>query len=215
MSTILAVLNPRDITECMWSLKRLPVRKVWLRRMTETQIAQEWPGVVSEARERGHTHLSVISDDTIVPRPSWEALRRNLADDVCVTGWCNLQLHADSRVNLSNEPLPTYLPEVASYDFPTAWDVLAGPKLRESFFTGMCLTTMPLELWDRFPFMVYPPGFASDYHLSYRLQAAKVPIRCVRGAFVKHVKGTFNAPDNTPGRQLLIGTEPPEIAWDD
>lgn len=199
----------------MWSLKRLPCSKVWLRRMTETQIVQEWPGVIEGAKKRGHTHLSVISDDTIVPRASWQAIQRNLADGACTTGWCNLQLHADARVNLSDTPLPTYRPEVASYDFPTAWDVLTGPQIRPTFFTGMCLTTMPLDLWDDFPFMVYPPGFASDYHLSYRLQSARIPIRCVRGAFVKHVKSTFNTTDPTDGRQLLIGTEPPETLWDD
>ena len=214
MKPLLAVLNPRNIPECIDSLEALPVDKVWIKRMTEAQIAAEWPRITTEARERGYTHLSVISDDTIVPQGSWNAIVQNAPADIPVTGWCNLQLHADSRVNLSDSPLQTVRPEIVSYDFPTAWDVLAGPELRPTFFTGMCLTTMPLKLWEDFPFMVYPPGFASDYHLSWRLQAADIPIRCVRRAFVKHVKSTFNTTDRTEGRELLIGKEPAKVVWD-
>lgn len=206
---LLAVLNPRDITASIENIAQLPVDKLWISRMTETRVTERWPDILELAAE--YTHLSVISDDTIIPRDSWDALTRHLADTP-VTGWCNLQEHADSRVNLSDTPLTSSEPHDGAYTFPTAWDVLAGPETRRTYFTGMCLTTMPVPMWHTHPFHAYGhPGHASDYHLSYRLQQANVPVLAVRPAFVKHLKATWNTTDRTAGRELLIGREPEEL----
>lgn len=213
---VVAVLNPRNIPECMDSFRALPVDKVWVRRYTEPQLADLWPHLLEEAARRGYTHLSAISDDTIAPPRAWQAILENIDAAPCVTGWCNLQTHGDSRANITDSPLVDRVPSIASYDFPTAWDVLTGPALRPTWFSGMSFTTMRVETWQRFLFRPYmPSGCASDYNLSLQLQDAGLGIVCARDAFIQHVKATFNAHDATKGRELLNGREPSEVRWED
>jgi len=214
MRVVLAILNPRAIRECMESLQAIPTDKVWVERFTEPQLEDIWPGLVGEAKQRGYTHMSVQCDDTITPVESWRALTRNVEAAPVVTGWCNLQTHGDSRANVSDEPLGTSGPREENYAFPTAWDVLTGPHLRRTYFAGLCLTTMSVEMWAKYPLAPCAGGYGTDYHLACRLQTDDVKILCVRQAFAQHVKDAFSAPDHTPGRELLIGMQPARIRWE-
>lgn len=212
----LVVLNARRIPEV---LERLAELNQWLpvlllQGMTERRIAERWPEVTHGAAERGLTHLSVISDDALPTEAAVRAVVKVARGHDVVTGWCNLD-QTKSLVNLSDSPLADEVPQADSYDFPTAWDVLTGPAQRRTFFAGLCLTTMSLALWRRFPMGCYgDPGYAGDYFLSKRLQDAEIPIVAARDGFCHHLKATWNTHDHTPGRELHIGPGHPErLIW--
>jgi hypothetical protein len=135
---------------------------------------------------------------------------------VVVTGWCNLDASSD-LVNLSVEPLAASEPAASTYSFPTrAWVEQHPEPVVRSYFAGHCLSFMERALWERFPWQCYggAPGYASDLHVSWRLQEAGVPIMAARDGFVRHVKERWNYVDTTPGRELLIGKEPSGVVWD-
>ena len=216
MRPALVVLNARRIPAVLSALEELeqwlPI--VRLQGMTEHRISERWPEVIAGADKLEYTHLSVISDDAIPTHRAVHAVLQAARLHPVVTGWCNLD-HTKSLVNLSDTPLTDATPAPHSYRFPTAWDVLAGPPIRPTFFAGLCLTTMSLGLWHRFPYGCYgEPGYAGDYSLSKRLGDAAVPIVAARDGFCHHLKAVWNTHDHTPGRELHIGDGHPErIVW--
>lgn len=211
----LVIMNPRNIPAAMEAFAALRVDEVcWLSRMTEARIQARWHEVMEEAHSRGVTHMSVISDDTVVTQAALDAvLDASHHFDGFATGWCNLQEHDDARVNLSDARLTDATPGSSSYAFPTVWDVLERPMLFQTFFTGMCLTTASIWHWGRFPFIAYEGSYASDYHLSYRLGQAEVDIAAVKPGYVRHLKSTWNQQDQTPEKRILVGIEPESIQW--
>lgn len=210
MNPLLVVLNPRRIPEAMDALNALDVPQARMQGMTERQVANHWGELTEGAHRRGFTHMVVTSDDVIVTQHAFAAVTRAAQYGVA-TGWCNLD-ETDVRVNLSDTPLATRCPAAESYTFPTVYDVLSGPFLRRTYFTGMCLTTMRLSVWEQFPFDPFDtPGYASDYNLSWMLQAEEIPVTAVKDGFVKHLKKTWNEVDRTKGREF-VPTEP-RIVW--
>lgn len=210
---LLLVLNPRRITRCIDAIAALPIDKAWLQNYTEHELCAVVPRVLAES---DHDLIGVISDDAA---PTPDALERVLSiaePGTVVTGYCRLDEESD-LVNLSTEPLPDPEPTVGAYTFPTVADMeaAAGDRFR-TWFAGHCLTFMWRDDWHRFPWMVFgdPPGCASDFMLSWRLQEAGVPIYAHSAAYVEHVKRNFNALDDTPGRELLIGREPAGVKWE-
>lgn len=211
---LLIILNPRRITQCMDAFAALHVDKAYVRNYTEAQIAHTaWRDVMERAPWADP--ISVVSDDTIVTQKALSTVLALQAThpNLCVTGWCPLAT-GHHLCNLSCNRLPKGPPEAGSYDFLTCDDARAErPGLISSSFTGMALTTMSRELWERFPFGVYGPmgkGFSSDYHLSYRLQDS-ISIVSHRDAEINHVKATWNTLDRTPGRELMVGREPSQV----
>lgn len=80
----------------------------------------------------------------------------------------------------------------------------------------MSLTGMSRDMWRRFPLGVYTNGsvgWASDYHLSYRLGQAGIPIVAARAAYVDHVKERWQRHDRSHEKRLLVGEIPAEIVW--
>lgn len=210
MKPLLVVLNPRRIPQVIEALNHLDIPQARLQGMTERGVANNWREVTSEARGKGFTHLCVVSDDVIVTRHALASVLKAAAHGVA-TGWCNLD-EGDVRVNLSDTPLKHRVPRESSYEFPTVYDVLTGPHLRRTYFTGMCLTTMRVSEWEQYPFDPYDtPGYASDYNLSWMLQADEIPVHAPRDGFVKHLKKTWNEPDRTEGRELVMDGE--RIVW--
>jgi hypothetical protein len=208
------VLHPRRIPECVAAISSLPIDKVWLERYTESELVDVIPRVLAEC---DHDLVGVLSDDTAPTADALDAVLRIAAEDRCVTGWCTLDEFSD-QVSLSSEPLASSVPTAETYSFPTRDWVEAHATLEvRSYFAGHCLTFMPRGLWQRFPWECHggPPGFASDLMLSWRLQEAGVPIIAARDAYVRHVKARWNYVDDTPGRELLIGTEPSGVRWDE
>lgn len=204
---LLLVLNPRRILECMQALEELPIRRLWIRNLTETQIEERWQTVMELAE--GHDRLLICSDDAI-PRPHALAAVLELLDEghPVVTGYSNLDAR-DLRVNLDRAPLQHGNPTIESHDFYRLGEVLSWPsKVVPTTLCGFSLTGMSYELWQRFPFQA---EYGSDTNLSFRLDGAGIPIVGARDAFLWHVKENWNMRDEDPRKRFLIGEEPPLI----
>lgn len=216
MKPLLAILNPREIPEFEQSLELLPVPTVRLRGYTERELADGvWAYVVNEAARRGYTHISLISDDLIVPPDSLELILSyaSMWPERVTTGWANVD-EENQDAGITYRPLKDPEPTATSYPFPTWRDVLAGPAVQQTYFTGFVATTCTVEMWERYPYRVYGEGWAADYHMSRRLHADGVRIDCLRGAFCLHLKENRGRPTTRPERKLLIGLMKREVVWD-
>ena len=213
MSDLLVILNPRDIPECMSALRDLEIDKLWIRRLTESQIADNWPEILRRAA--GYDRLILQSDDGIVRPHALQAVRDAMDDHPVVTGYSNLSV-TDYRVNLSKEPIDEDHPHPDAYTFYTLTEIMESQQpLIPTYVVGFALTGMPYEMWERYPFEVFNdyPGNASDYMLSRRLQQDSVPMLAHRDAFVWHGKQVWNTGDTANHRRLLLHEEP-EVVLD-
>lgn len=185
----LVVLNLRNIPQCMEAFHDLPIRKLFVRNWTERQIADNWDVILGRC---GTGNVLVVSDDALVSRRALESVLGLLEAHPVATGWCPLSEGHD-LANLASNELAEGPPNQGHYEFLRC-DEVKG--LVRTSFAGMCLTGMSRELWGRFPFDAYGvPGFASDYHLSYRLQEAGVPVVSHEDAGCGHVKAVWNKRD--------------------
>lgn len=217
MKPALVILNPRRIKEFEASLKRLDIDTIRLRGYTEPEIANGiWTRMVDGARHRHYTHLSIISDDCIIPPHTLENVLDHAKShpDRITTGWCNLDLELHG-VNLCDQPIKDDFPVVESYSFPSWHDVMLGPEVRRTYFAGFSCTTATIQMWSRYSYRTYGAGFAADYAFSRQLQLANVRIDALRDAYCFHIKHRVNKIDKTPGRELLIGEVKPAIVWPD
>lgn len=213
---MLAVLNPREIPEFEESIGALPIATVRLRGYTEREISDGvWEYVLDQATARGFTHLSLISDDLVVPARSLDLILEHAFahPDRVTTGWANVdETHHDAGITY--QPLKDPEPTATSYRFPTWREVLMGPQVQETFFTGFVATTCTIGMWRRYPYELYGEGWAADYSMSRRLHADGVRIDCLRDAFCLHLKENRGAPNTRAERKLLIGKMRREVRWD-
>jgi hypothetical protein len=213
---LLAILNPREIPEFEDSIGALPIATVRLRGYTEREISDGvWEYVLDQATAKGFTHLSLISDDLIVPARSLDLILEHAFanPDRVTTGWANVDEHHHDA-GITYQPLTDPEPTATSYRFPTWRDVLMGPEIQETFFTGFVATTCTIEMWRRYPYELYGEGWAADYSMSRRLHADGVRIDCLRDAFCLHLKENRGAPTMRPERKLLIGKMRREVRFD-
>lgn len=210
MRELLMILNPRQIDECVAAFQQLDIDRLWIRRMTEADIAARWDEIM-ELTE-GYDRLYMAGDDSIVRQHALDAVRRLLDQGHPVaTGYSNLSVQ-DFRVNLCNVPL-TAEPD-PGLELMTLADVLAHPAPAiPTTLLGYCVTGMAREMWLRYPFMVWWLG-QSDFHLSKRLEHDQIPIVAAREAFVWHMKQVWNFSDTDPRYRILVGHEPPELVMD-
>lgn len=217
MKPVLAVLNVRRIPQVLLALEALPIDKVLIRGYTERQIADHvWTEqVMPQVKARGFTHLSIISDDAVVPPHSLQLVLEHAGQhpDRVTTAWCNQDM-TDDRVALSTQPLTDETPRPSSYTLPTWRDVLMGREVQPTYFSGFCLTTCTTEMWDRYPYQAYgTEGFAADYNMSQRLHQDGVPIDVLRDAFVLHLRENRGGSPSHPERQVLVGQMKPDVQW--
>ncbi len=154
-----------------------------------------------------YSHYLIVSDDGVVSPRALGAVCVLLDHHPVVTGWSNLDC-IEAKVNLQRTPLPREIPDgLDVWDLYHFAEVLGHPdEAIPTYFGGMCLTGMSRSMWQRFPFGCYgTPGGGSDYHLSWRLQQASVPIVAARDGFVFHLKERWGQFDAQPDRQCLIG----------
>lgn len=204
MRDALIILNPRRIRPCIDAITALPVDRLWIRNMSEPQIAKEWGSVLDQLA--GYDRALIVSDDT-VPHPSALAHVRGLLDAGCpvATGYSNLA-ETDLRVNLCPLPAPDTTVHM------TLGQVQTWPRERvPTSFAGFSLTGMSVELWRKYPYRTMPGGWGADENLCHRLAKDSVPVVAHRSALVWHVKAEWSKVDRTPGRQLLVGVEPARI----
>lgn len=215
MKPLLAILNPRRIHECLDSYELLTTPRAYLTGYTEHEIqTTAWPQLITGARERGHTHMLIVSDDTVVTQRAVDHVLALLDDGhPAATGYCNLDA-IDSRVNLALEPIADK-PATDAFEMPRLAAVLAGPDTFQTYFAGLALTGMSLDMWDRYPFQVWgrPPGCCSDFMLCHRLQNDGVPITAHREAFIYHLKERWNYLDVETRKRLLIGEVEPAVTF--
>ena len=213
---LLAILNPREIPEFEDSVQALPIATVRLRGYTEREISDGvWDYVLDQATAKGFTHLSLISDDLVVPARSLDLILEHAFanPDRVTTGWANVdEEHQDAGITY--RPLTDPEPTATSYAFPTWREVLIGPEVQEVFFTGFVATTCTIEMWRRYPYQLYGEGWAADYSMSRRLHADGVRIDCLRDAFCLHLKENRGRPTTKPERKLLVGKMKREVRWD-
>jgi len=213
MRDLLLVMNPRQIDVCLDSYTPLRIDKLYIRRMTEKQIAEHWHEVMAAAD--GYDRMLIISDDGIVHQHALDAVIRLLDDGHPVaTGYSNLSA-TDYRVNLCRAPLGPF-PHPDHYDLYTLKEVMEHPEPElKSWLAGFCLTGMTYQMWERFPYIVYPDyGAQSDFMMSKTLEENDVPITAAREGFVFHVKDVWNLHDTDPRKKSYVGIEPPELVWD-
>lgn len=202
VKTALIILNPRHVQRFEESLSQLPGPRIRLSGYTEAEIARgPWDDALRAAKDAGVTHLMATSDDLIIPPSTYDTLTTlsHYRPTQVLTGWANMD-EKSSLAGLSDSPLTEPKPSLTAYDFPTWRDVLMGPAIRRTYFTGFVGTIMPLELWERYPFHAYtkdgdtstdetsPVAWSSDYHMSRRLYADGVEIYAHRSAFCLHLK---------------------------
>lgn len=216
MSAALILLKPRSIKASEDAIAELDLPVIELVGYTEAQLA----GGIFKAALELHPHdlYLVASDDLIIRQHAVDEVLDCLAAldgaAACVTGYCQFT-HTDWRVNLTRKPLAGDRPSASAYEFLSFHEIVAGPSVRRSWFTGMSLTAMTREMWAEFPFDCYLDehgrGYSSDYHLSLRLQQADVPIWAVRDGFAYHWRHTQQHTNDPRDDQLVVGKVNPEI----
>lgn len=212
MRPLLLVFNPRDISECVESISRLPIDKAWLRSYTEEELRDVIAGIV-EDDSLPYDYFLAVSDDCVVKRGALEAVLSIAEEYPVVTGYCRLD-STHPFVNITRRPLFGDSPVVGAYDFYSYAEVLGSGPVLDTGFVGFALTGMSKELWRRFPFSPIgggPTACASDFYLSIRLRDAGIPMRAATSGYCEHVKNVWNVRDNDERKRLLIGERPSEV----
>lgn len=212
MNPLIMIMNARNIKRACDAFRELTTDCVYATGYTELELKDVFADIIEKT---DYTHYLVVSDDVVVTQRAVNAVFKQLEMlHVVVTGWCNHDL-IEPGVNLTRTPLP-------GYQHPTTreeWDwwhfaeVLSYPSSAvPTYFAGMCLTGMSREMWQRFPFDCYPLGHfgGSDYHLSWRLQEAGIPIVGARDGFVFHLKKSWLGESSAP---LFLGYEYQGTRW--
>jgi GT2 family glycosyltransferase len=210
-------MRARQIQESLDSISNFPYPKVWVEYYREKQIQDEaWQGVFDEIVAKGYSHISIFSDDAVMEvEAATEVVEMSKKLDV-VCGWCNID--SGPLTNISKSPLV--------HDHPKAYRVkelmysiheVENHKndLIKTWFTGFSLHTMRVELWEKFPFMSYPGsagnGYASDYHLCWRLQQNSIPIVALKAGRVYHIRKNIEKQDF----KVLAGVRDKNIRWEE
>lgn len=224
MNDALAIMHAREVRPALDALRWLDVPKFWLCGFTEREISDGFDVFLHSVKLGGFDWLWFVSDDAIVRPHALDAVRY-VADhhpENVVTGYSQRD-HTDMTVNLTDRPLSGNLespPTAESYSFLKLHQVMSHPRPSlPTWFTGMSLTGMSLTRWHEFPFNCFgTPGYASDFHLSLRLQKAKVPIIAARDAFCYHWrshwiyhKDSVDEKVQLGRREVVFGPEPPSL----
>ena len=88
-------------------------------------------------------------------------------------------------------------------------------SMRQTWFTGFSLHTMPVDLWRQYPFKCYPGslgnGYASDYHLCWRLQLNNILIVALKAGRIHHIRKDIEKQDF----KVLAGIREKNIRWEE
>lgn len=217
MKPLLCILKVREIPQCLESYKEALsiIDQVFICGFKEIEIEAMgvMDSVVQQARDKGYTHLMMISDDaTITNGAILEVLR--LSDQYeLATGFCRLD-YTSKFVNLSYDPLLDRRPRgLADYHL-LKYDKLPDGDFQTTF-TGFALTCMPLEYWEKYPFQcIYDGGphngSCSDWMMSKRMGADGYKWWTNKGTEVIHEKIQAST---IIGQTFFIGPEYQEVIW--
>jgi hypothetical protein len=210
MKSLLMILNPRRIPDCMTAIEALDIDKCWFSAMTEVDLI---PHLNQMIQDTNYDRYLIVSDDCI---PTQSALDKVLwlhdTYDTVSTGYCNLDA-TSLYVNLTRNVLPEPPPQVESYDLLLQGEVDKESDPFHTTFSGFVFTCMRRAEWLQYPMMVSEAGAQTDYTLSYRLQQSGIKIITHKDTFVYHVKETWNTHDKAREKRMMIGELEPSIYW--
>lgn len=203
MKTLLLIMNPRAIPECIDALRELRIDKAWMSYYTEAELERVVPHIVASTN---YDRFVFISDDAT---PTQAALDRVLSihdehPDAVACGWVNLDSISDRS---TYNPQPLDLDQIGTmdaYNLASIQEARTMSGIQRTYFHGMCLATMNRQLLERYPFATYS-GHASDLHQCARLQADDVPIYTAADTGFHHVKEISQTLDRAHEKRLLIG----------
>lgn len=208
-STLLIIMNPRAIPECIDALRNLRgIDKAWCSYYTETDLEHIIPAIIQRTT---YDRYTIISDDTTPTQSALDAILK-LHDrwpNAVTTGWCNLDA-VSNKATYNPTPLRGSAPSPDAYTFTTIDKARRMQTPARTYFHGFVLATMNRELALRYPFQTFN-GCASDLHQCYRLQADGVPILTTPDGEVHHVKEVANLLDTAPHKRLLINERPARV----
>lgn len=216
MKPIMCVLQVREIPQCLASYEAAPIDQVFIKGFKEVEIEalEVLTNVVRSAKDKGYTHLVMVSDDATINNEALSEVLRMSEQYGVSTGYCRLD-YTSAFVNLSYDKLVQGRPrKLADYNL-IKYDKM--PKVEDftTTFTGFALTTMPLFMWERYPFRcIYDGGnhngSCSDLLLSRRLEADGVKIWTNKRAEVIHEKIQAST---VIGQKFFIGPQYQEVIW--
>lgn len=211
----LVILNPRDVRVAKNAIADLDIAKLWLTGYSEAELAES---VFSWAIEESHfDNYLCISDDAILRAPALEAIVAALDGGCEVATGYSQRSHTDWTVNVTSGPLRDTHPTVDAYDFRQFREVVSWPEpLVPTWFVGMSATGMSREMWRKYPFGCFTDGdrstgYASDFHLSRRLQNDRVPVYAVREAFCYHWRNEWRHTNHPDDDKVLVGQIDPFV----
>lgn len=217
MKNLLIILKVRALDHVIQSYRNYDMNRVFIAGYRETELEDMgiFSSVVQQAKEKGYTHISVISDDGLITNKAFDKVLELAKRFTVTTAYCKIDKRS-TVVNLAKSPLIQNQPnDINDYNL-YEYNDLPNDDIR-TYFTGMALTTMPVELWQMFPFQCYRSvysenGYASDYFLSKRLQDAGIPIYTHKDAEVFHEKEVHST---NIGQTLFIGEQYRGIFWEE
>lgn len=216
MRTLLLIMNPRTIAECLYSMRHLDgVDRAWMQGYCEHGLVDVIAGIVGDT---DYDRYAIIADDAVVSQRALDAVLEHHATmpDGAVSGWSNVDASSDLSNVMTSDLVAKVPRSTHDYDLLTIDEVRAAPAPFRARFSGLALHVMSRELWQRYPFAVFggSPGWASDYHLSRRLQEDDVPLVVHPRGEVHHVKETWNRMDDDPRKKLQVGARHERVVYD-
>jgi len=217
MKPLLCVLKVREIPQCLESYEAALsiIDQVWICGYKEIEIEalQILDQVVKQAREKGYTHLMMISDDaTISNEAVLEVLRITEQHDFA-TGFCRLD-YTSKLVNLSYFQLKDERPRsLADYRLMRYEEIPKGDF--QTTFSGFALTCLPIEYWERYPFQCIfnggdHNGSCSDWMMCVRMGKDHINLWTNRSTEVIHEKIKAST---VIGQTFFIGEQYQQIIW--
>jgi len=217
MKNLLIILKVRALDHVIQSYRNYNMNRVFIAGYRETELEDMgiFASVIEQAKEKGYTHVSVISDDGLITNKAFDKVLELSNRYPVSTAFCKIDKRS-TLVNLARAPLiqeqPYSLDDYHLYEY----NDLPGDDIK-TYFTGLALTTMPIQLWQEFPFRCYRAdysqnGYASDYFLSKRLQDAGISIYTHRDTEVVHEKELHST---NIGQVLFIGEIYRSIIWEE
>lgn len=208
LKNCLIVLQPREIPECIESIKELPIDKVYFRGFNEPDLCEPINRFI---REHNYDNYMILSDDVIVSKDSLALVEELLIDYEAATGYC-LVAQDSGYVNITRSPLRKtcdYAPILEDYDFYYLNEVekFKNPVF-VSWFGGWCLTGFRKHLWMKNPFRVMATGRQSDYATCIVYNDI---LMCHKDAYVEHLREEL---EGTCLRNFLVGKVKPEIRYE-
>lgn len=219
MKPLLCILKVREIPQCLESYKQALslIDQVFICGFKEIEIEtmQILDAVIKQAREKGYTHLMMISDDATISNEAVKEVLRITEIHGLATGFCRLD-YTSKYVNLSYTPLKDKRPSsIADYCLLKYADLPPAEVDFQTTFTGFALTCMPLEYWGRYPFQCIfdggdHNGSCSDWKMCVRMGKDNYRWWTNRKTEVIHEKQRAST---VIGQTFFIGPQYQEIIW--